>query len=320
MANKPWPFLKPGDVVDVVAPSSGGLNYSASYYQEARDLLASIGLIARIPSDLVIEGADLFSANNLEYRKNHLIDAFTNDQSKAVLAIRGGYGAAKLIPFLEKITPPVQPKLLLGFSDITALHLFLENTWHWNSMHSTVINQIMVNPQLLHELKPIVFGEKVGVSYKQLVPLNDLAAQPQTIEGSITGGNLSLVQTSLATSWQIQAKDKIIFLEDIGEKGYRIDRMLNHLLQAGIFDSAKAVIFGEITPPILQAGEIDLCTPAIEKFAKQLNIPVLSLPIVGHNMNHNSPLPLGVACSLTLGEEPELNCLTGGYDDKNYDL
>ena len=310
MTNKFWPFLKSGDIVDIIAPSSSvptdNLN---EYYLKAQASLAKFGLIARIPLDLITPGKDLFSANSLEYRAEHLIYALTNTESKAVWAIRGGYGAAKLIPFLEKIEEPKQAKLLLGFSDITALHLFLENKWHWSSMHSAVINQIIINSKLLDELKPIIFGDQVSISYTQLTPLNNIAKQVQNISASITGGNLSLVQTSLATSWQINAPGKIVFLEDVGEQGYRIDRMLNQLLQAGVFDNAKAVIFGEITPP---AGEIDLCSLAIENFAQQLNIPVLSLPIIGHNINSNSPLALGTPCSLSLGEHPLLVCTTGG--------
>ncbi len=312
MTNQPWHFLKPGDIVDIIAPSSTvPTDNLIEYYQQIKNCFSQIGLIARIPENLITIGEDLFSANTLEYRNSHLIDSFTNKVSKAIWAIRGGYGAAKIIPFLDKLAITPEPKLLLGFSDITALHLFVANKWHWSSMHSAVINQLLQNPKLLTELKPLIFGTETQISYHP-IPLNDLAKQSQCINGEITGGNLSIVQTSLATSWQINAKDKIIFLEDIGEQGYRIDRMLNQLLQAGVFDSAKAVIFGEITPP--KDISPDLCSKAIEHFAKELNLPVLSLPIIGHNLEHNSPLPLGTSCNLSLGEESILTCTTGGIN------
>jgi muramoyltetrapeptide carboxypeptidase len=313
MTNKAWNFLKPGDIIDIIAPSSAApVEDLAQYYARAKDAFAKIGLIARISDDLITIGEDPFSANSLEYRVNSIIDAFSNSDSKAIWAIRGGYGAAKLIPFLEKIDPPKTSKLLLGFSDVTALHLFLENKWKRCSMHSAVINQIIMNPNFLEELRPILFGDVEKITYNQLVPLNSSAKINQHIKASITGGNLSIVQTSLATSWQINAKDKIIFLEDVGEQGYRIDRMLNQLLQAGVFDNAKAVIFGEITPPI--GIEPDLCGVAIENFAKTLDIPVLSLPIIGHSIKHNSPLPLGSECELILGDgAAELACDSGGH-------
>ncbi|MCT4635779.1 MAG: LD-carboxypeptidase [Rickettsiales bacterium] len=315
MVNKSWNFLKPGDVVDIIAPSSAvPVDNLLEYYQRSKKILKSIGLIARIPDDLIDLEKDPFSANSLEYRAKHIINAFTNTDSKAVWAIRGGYGAAKLIPFLEKIEVPNVPKLLMGFSDITALHLFVENKWNWNSIHCAVISQIIRNPKLLDELKPVLFGEQVNINYNQLTPLNDNAKKAKNIEGAITGGNLCLVQTSLATSWQINTKDKIIFLEDVGEKGYQIDRTLNHLYQAGVFKRAKALIFGEITPELEKDGK-NLCTIAIENFSKLLDIPVLSLPIIGHNSNCNSPLSLGTSCNLTLGEKPVLTCLSGGTNN-----
>jgi muramoyltetrapeptide carboxypeptidase len=311
MKNTFWPFLKPGDIIDIIAPSSTVQTEDLrEYYAKARACLHNIGLIARIPNDLINLEADLFSSNSLEYRIKHFIESITNNESKAVWAIRGGYGAAKLIPYLEKIPAPSTSKLLLGFSDITALHLFLENKWHRSSMHSAVINQLIHNPELLKELEPILFGYKTEIFYNQLVALNDLAKLKTSIKSSITGGNLSIIQTSLSTSWQIQAKNKIIFLEDVGEEGYRVDRMLNQLLQAGIFNEAKAVIFGEITPPI--GIEPNLCWKAVENFVKYLNIPALSLPIIGHNIKHNSPLPIGTSVELTLGNNPKLICNSGG--------
>lgn len=318
MTNKSWIFLKPGDIVDIIAPSSSvPTDNLLEYYKSAEKILAKFDLIARIPSDLINLDKDLFSANSLEYRSKHLISALNDPNSKAIWAIRGGYGAAKIIPHLEKITPPTQPKLLLGFSDITALHLFLQNNWHWNSIHSPVINQIITNESLFTKLEPIIFGKEIKVIYNNLQPLNEAAEKNQEIIAEITGGNLSIVQTSLATSWQINGDNKIIFLEDIGEKGYQIDRMLNHLLQAGVFAKAKAIIFGEITPRFETDGR-DLCFKAIENFASSLEIPALSLPIIGHNAKNNSPLPLGSTCILNINDNISLSCNSGGAFKEEY--
>lgn len=314
MIRKSWSFLKSGDIVDIIAPSftvpTDNLN---KYYQEVKQILSQIGLVARIPADLIALGKDPFAANSLEYRKNHLIEVLNNADSKAIWAIRGGYGAAQIIPFLEDMLEPKLTKLLLGFSDITALHLFIKTKWQWPSIHSSVVNQLVNNNNLLQELKPILFGEKLDIVYDQLLPLNQAAHENKEIEAEITGGNLSIVQTSLATSWQINSKDKIVFLEDVGETGYRIHRMLNQLIQADIFKNARAIIFGEITPGLEKDGS-NKCPLAIDDFVKNLNnaIPVLSLPIIGHNAQCNSPLPLNTKCKLTLGDKPLLSCISGG--------
>ncbi|MEK6733957.1 MAG: LD-carboxypeptidase [Pseudomonadota bacterium] len=313
--NSPWPFLKKGDIVDIIAPSSGvPTNDLHKYYRQVKEVFEKIGLIARIPDDLIEIGQDLFSANSLDYRANHLIYALTNDESKAVWAIRGGYGAAKIIPYLEKISNLPQSKIVLGFSDITALHLFLNNKWNWNSIHSAVLNQIIQNENFIAELEPILFGKQEKIIYDQLIPLNKAASQVNEISAPITGGNLAIVQTSIGTSWEMQSKEKIVFLEDVGEEGYRIDRMLNHLEQASLFEGVKAIIFGEITPPKNIFPET--CESAINNFASKIDIPVFSLPIIGHNIKHNSPLPLGTACKLSaLGDNKFiLECETGGYD------
>lgn len=304
---KHWQFLKPGDIVDIVAPSSNVPRNLEEAYKRTHEILEQMGLVARLPEGMIISGRDPFSANDLETRTSQLIEALTNETSKAVWPIRGGYGAAKIIPFLEQITPPIKPKLLLGFSDITALHLFLQSKWHWSSLHSPVINQLITNPELIGVVKPVIFGEK-PIQYKGFKPLNKLAEIPQIIEAEITGGNLSLLQASLATAWQIDGKDKIIFIEEVGERGYRIDRMLNHLLQAGVFKEAKAVIFGEITPE-LEMDKSNLCMVAIENFAKNLNIPALHFPFIGHDSKNNLPLPFGNICSLTTGIDSHLDCV-----------
>ncbi len=300
MTNKNWQVLKPGDIVDVIAPSFNVPGVLEEVYAKTKAALESIGLIACIPDDLIDMGKDLFSTNSLEYRANHLVHALTNSQSKAVWALRGGYGAAKLIPFLEAIKPPSNAKLLLGFSDITALHLFLLKKWKWSCLHSPVLNQIITNKELLEPLKPILFEQK-PIHYTQLMPLNKAALAPNIIEAPITGGNASLVQTSLATSWQIETEDNIIFLEDVGERGYQIDRMLNHFLQAGIFNHAKAVIFGDFSDGSEKDGT-NLVPATLRNFAQSLKLPVLSFPFIGHNINCNLPLPLGIKCRLTLGD------------------
>ncbi len=305
--NKFWNFLQEGDTIDIVAPSASVPTKDfVTYYQKIRDLFAKYGLVAQIPEDLINPKEDLFSANNIDYRVNHLINCINNSKSKAIWAIRGGYGAAKIIPYLEKISPPTTNKLLLGFSDITALHLFFENKWNFCTMHSAVINQTLQNEDLFQELLPIIFGQMKEISYS-LTPLNTAATKKEIIKATITGGNLSIVQTSLATSWQINGNGKIIFLEDVGEEGYRVDRMLNHLMQAGVFLNAEAVVFGEITPP--KAIENPLCKEAIENFAALIKLPVFSLPIVGHNIQNNSPLPLGSAAKIeSIQDKATLTC------------
>ncbi len=306
-----WKYLQEGDIIDIIAPSSGvPTDNLQEYYSKVKDLFFRHGLVARINEDLIVIENDPFSANSLNYRKDHFISCLTNKESKAVWAIRGGYGAAKILPFLEKLDLPQTNKLLLGFSDITALHLYFNKNWKFASLHAPVVNQALVNEKFMDEILALITGKKQMIDFNNLKALNEFAKEQVSISATIIGGNLSLIQTSLATSWEIDSEGKILFIEDVGEQGYKLDRMLNHLLQAGIFAKAKAVIFGQFNPP--KDIVPDLCEVAIENFAKELQIPAISLPLIGHSFVDNSPLPFGALCDLTLGDNILLKCSTGG--------
>lgn len=136
-------------------------------------------------------------------------------------------------------------------------------------------------------------GKKASIKMPYpLLPMNTLAEQKKRIKGVIIGGNLCLIQTSLGTPWQLQGKDKWIFLEDVDERGYSIDRMLTHLFQAGLFQDIKGVIFGEFTSG-LESDGTDKIKPVLKRFSKEAPFPVFFLPKTGHG-SENIPIPLGI--------------------------
>lgn len=131
---KLWQPLKQGDVVDLIATGYGVKAEDLNKYDAE---IRSLGLIPRIPDDLL--GDDLFCSNKKEIRQKHLINALTAQDSNAVWCIKGGYGTSALLPDLYNIPQPSHNKLVIGFSDITVLHLFLNNNWGWASVHGTVL-------------------------------------------------------------------------------------------------------------------------------------------------------------------------------------
>lgn len=136
------------------------------------------------------------------------------------------------------------------------------------------------------------------------MPLNTLAEKSHTLHASVTGGNLCLVQTSLGTNWQVDARKKILFLEEVGERGYRIDRMLEQLQQANVFKGTRAIIFGDF----LEGEEPDgssLVNPVLKRFAQRLDLPVIQIKGIGHG-HVNFPLPLGTKATLQLGDDIKL--------------
>ena len=293
------PILNPGDRVEIIAPAS---RCTDDVLNDLKALLVSWQLDCII--DKNIFGNDLLCANSDEMRFKSLKNALQNSETKAIICARGGYGSMRLIPALSKVTPPNAPKLFVGMSDITALHLFFEQQWRWPTIHGALARD-KFSPESIRSLKSILFGE-VDQTVLTGLPLNALAEKTGIIESQLTGGNLSLVHTGVGTIWQMNGENKIIFLEDVGERGYRIDRMLAHLCQANIIKGAAAIVFGDFTEGNEPNGD-SLVEPVLERFAKNCGIPVVKIEGVGHGYI-NFPLLLGTPATLTLGQSAKLTC------------
>ncbi len=292
------PTLKPGDSVEIIAPAS---RCSDKDLTNLKGLLESWQLNCIIADNIF--GSDLLCANTDEARFKSLKNALKNTKTKAIICARGGYGSMRLIPELAKITPPVSPKLFVGMSDITALNLYLQQQWQWPTLHGA-LSIDKFSPASIAAVKSILFGEVPHVEFSGS-PLNAFAEKNHAIEASVTGGNLCLVQTSIGTAWQMNADNKIILLEEIGERGYRVDRMLEHLHQANIFKDASAIVFGDL----LEGKESDgssLIEPVLKRFAQTCKIPVVKINGVGHG-HVNFPVPLGTKAKLQLGKQIKLD-------------
>lgn len=306
---KRWSYLEPGDTVDIIAPAS---HTSQLALDSGVAWLRSLGLIPRMRKGLI--KGDLFFASDLEFQKKDLLEALHSD-SKAIWCVRGGYGSMRLIPMLSKMKAPKTPKVLLGFSDITALHLFFNQSWSWPTLHSRNISAMKEEDHLTPDRQAterLLFGTDSEISFKKLKPLNDHAREEKTILGSIVGGNLRILQSSVGTSWELQAKNKILFIEDIGERGYSVHRMLEQLRQARIIHkNLKALAIGQFTEGEEKNGK-DLTLDALTRFARELPYPVFTGLPCGHGQL-NFPLPLNTKCELNLGKSIELTCQSGGY-------
>lgn len=298
---KKWQPLQAGAIVDIIAPASR-VDINEEDLAKIQATLRAWQLEPRIVEPLF--GPDLLCASSDEQRFQQLTTALYAEDSQIVWCLRGGYGCTRLLPKLLELKPPRQNKLLIGASDVTALHLFLQQQWQWASIHGAGLWQIVGKEQLLDNLeqcRQIMFAEIPQFVLPQLQALNKSAQTQQIINSTITGGNLALVQTSLGTAWQMQTQQKIILLEEINEKPYRVDRMLEHCRQAGIFDEAQAIILGDFLINNSDAEERTLMQAVLQRFADTLAIPVVHCPGIGHGkVNH--PVPLGVPVQLDLAK------------------
>jgi muramoyltetrapeptide carboxypeptidase len=255
----------------------------------------------------------LFFAAPLEKQCEDLKNALESE-ANVLWCLRGGWGSMRLLPFLDTLTPPKKPKLLIGFSDITSLHLFFTQKWNWPTLHGRTISQLSLNWSQNEEQevwKKVITGELKELNFNKLQPLNAAAKKTQIIKSTLTGGNLRMVQSSIGTPWQIDVKNKILFLEDVSERGYSVDRMFEQMLQMNLLkQDPAAVIFGSFTEGLEKNGE-DLIPKALERFAQKVDYPVLSGLPCGHGVHQNYPLPFNTEASLRISDEIKLICKTG---------
>lgn len=312
-----WEFLRDGDRIEIIAPSASPLK--PEQLAAARDLISQHGLKASVLEGMLNPEVAPYNyyANTHEERAKAFINALSGP-SKVVWALLGGFGGAEIVEILERssFVPPAQPKLIIGFSDITALHL-LADRWGWSSLHAPVLSfgkevfaitqeEVNKDADLVSVIK-ILKGELSELEYTLEVihPGNSSSEMP--ILGSIMGGNLSLIENHSGTKTALQGEERFIFLEDTPENGTRLNRRLMNLLRTGVFDKAKGLIIGYLPIDEFENSPQGTKT-AIHQFVTEfllprgINIPVIYSPRFGHGV-HNDVLPLGTAASLSIHEE-----------------
>ncbi len=301
---KKWSYLTSGDVIDVVAPASPspreGLENGIRWIEEQ-------GFVARVPDNII--RTDVFFASPLKEQLEQLKTAIYSD-SKMIWSLRGGYGSMRLIPHMMKWKKPKAPKLFMGFSDVTALHIFFGQHWGWPTIHGRNVSSMSPEKKSKDrkDVASLLLGKKENLEYKNLKPMNELAKKAGTIKGEVSGGNLKLLQTSIKTSWELNARGKILFMEDVGERGYAVDRMLEQLWQAGISHKGpRALVLGDFSEGTEKDGR-DLTAVALQRFADRAPYPVFKGMKCGHG-DINFSLPLGTKAELS---ERTLTVKTGG--------
>lgn len=235
-----------------------------------------------------------------EQRAADINAAFADNSIDGVLSIRGGYGAHRILPLLDWDDIRAHPKYFSGYSDVTALHTAFNQDCGFVTYHTVMPSTEYYKPlddYSLDWLKRALFGALAGpAANPDSKPLETLV--PGKAAGLLCGGNLSLLAASLGTPWEIDTRGKLLFLEDIGERTYRIDAMLTQLRNAGKFRDCAGVILGAWTDCVPEYPEKTLELPEI--FA-ELIAPAGKPAVMGLACGHVLPtlsLPLGGMAAL----------------------
>jgi muramoyltetrapeptide carboxypeptidase len=301
--NSEFLSLLKNNKITVVAPASG---IDSNLLANLRNITA---LQLNIDNNCFNGKASFHSADN-ETRFLCLKNAIFAQDNNVIWTLRGGYGSAKLIPQLQLLAKPEKEKLFIGFSDMTALHLFFTQEWGWKTIHGNGIAEILKpdkERQNFSKIAKIISGASKQARISGLIPYNTVAKSSKQISGKLTGGNLTIVQTSIGTSWQIQTVGKILFLEDTDFQPYRLDRVLYHLQQAGLLDNVTAIIFGTF------GSDNSNILSVLGNFAATLNIPVFKSNRFGHG-KINDPIIYNCQSKILLSGENQFELIMSLYN------
>jgi muramoyltetrapeptide carboxypeptidase len=241
-------------------------------------------------------------------RLDDLHAMFSDNEVDAVFAIRGGYGSMHILDRIDYDLIRRNPKIFLGYSDITAMHLAINKHSKLVTFHGPISLSRFTDYTQKYLRKALFETQPIGAvtnppESNELRPAHPLRTiRSGVASGQLIGGNLTLISNTMGTPYEIETRGKILFLEDVDEEPYSIDRMLTHLRLAGKFDGVAGVIFGECQDCRPKDYKPSSTIPyslgeVLDNILGNLKVPVLYGLTIGHT-DDQLTLPLGVAATL----------------------
>jgi muramoyltetrapeptide carboxypeptidase len=242
-------------------------------------------------SDRIFQSARYLAGDD-PARAQELIDALKDNSIRAIVGLRGGYGCSRLVPRLMAMKSRERPKVFMGFSDLTTLHLLLNRHLGWVTVHGPVAMTLGRDKSLL-EMESHLYSLLTDPEYRPVMHFPQLETwEPGFAEGVLTGGCLSIITAGIGTPYEIETDGKILFLEDLGEAPYRLDRMITQLQLSGKLKSLKGVLLGTFNE--CDPSEGDYCArDVLKEMLQDLKVPILANFPAGHGPE-NWPFPLGI--------------------------
>lgn len=295
--------LQPGDTIGIVSPASA--IFESEPYEIARETFEAMGLHVKFGQFTNSRYGHL--AGTDEQRAIELMDMFRDDSVKAIIALRGGAGSARILEKLDYRVIKKNPKIFIGYSDITALHLAIYKktglvTFHgpvavstWNSFAYSHLKNLLFEGEAILYQNPADKGDELAQTRNRIRTIT-----PGTATGELLGGNLSVLTGLMGTEYFPKNwKGKILYLEDIGEKIYAVDRMMSQLQLGGVLKDIDGLVFGKCSdcePGGSGYGSLTL-EEVIDHYVKPLGIPAFSGAMIGH-IDDNATIPNGIKAEI----------------------
>lgn len=294
--------LSAGGCVQIVIPASP---VRPDFFEPGVNALREMGFRAQFPSDVYRKSRYLAGEDGL--RRKEFLDALNDPEVEAIFFARGGYGSSRLLTDVSSF-PNTTPKILLGCSDITSLHLYFQQIHKWVVFHGPMVagdfarghvHQASMEQALLQ-----------GGPY-DLMPDGVEALIPGTTEGYLVGGCLTLLDAAIGTPWEPDWNDAILFLEDVGTKPYQIDRILTHWKLAGKLDNVRAFLFGEMKDCVQIENQGYTLQEVILDLLGEFHKPIYFGFPSGHVSGMNWTIPLGITARISAEPGFRLSILEG---------
>jgi muramoyltetrapeptide carboxypeptidase len=287
--------LKPGHKIGLLAPAS---SFNRDALERGCDRLRQMGYEPVYAPDMLAR--DLYFAGTVDRRVEELNNLLRRDDVAALICVRGGYGSNYLLEKLDFDLFARCPKIFLGCSDITSLLTAVNDRTGLVTFHGPMVAKDIADGTF----DTVSWTDALaGASDWEISTVGVDVLCPGRGRGRLYGGCLSMLAASLGTPFEIQTNGAILFIEDVGEKPFRIDRMLMQLHLAGKLKGVRGFIFGEMLDCRPPAGESYTLQDVIMRVLRRYNVPVVYGLKSGHVSSGNITLPIGVEAELSAGSE-----------------
>jgi muramoyltetrapeptide carboxypeptidase len=282
--RRPGKLLR-GDAIGIVAPAGP---FNVKRFNRGIEVLKSMGFFPLISEDLFLKKGYL--AGTDRHRAEMVNRLFAEPNIKAIFSAKGGFGTMRILSLLDFNSIRGNPKIFVGFSDITALLSVLNNSCGMVTFHGPVVTTLA---DATDETKTSLFRSLTSDMKIEIKPRKGVTINPGKTSGPLEGGNLTTLCHLTGTPYTPNFKGKILLIEDKGEALYRIDRMLTQMILSGCFEGLGGIVIGSFE----DCGEVDGVYRLIEEMFKDFNIPVLAGFEVGHSKT-NITIPMGIRAEL----------------------
>jgi muramoyltetrapeptide carboxypeptidase len=279
------PRLKPGDTIGIAAPAG---SFDRESFSQGLSVVESLGFRTRVCDEIFEKTGYLAGPDAM--RAQLLNQLFEDPEIQGIICARGGFGSLRILPLVDFDAIRKNPKVFMGFSDITALLTSITTRSGLVSFHGPVVTSLAGASDMTSNT---LFSAISSDRPLEVQPAHGAVIQAGRAQGAVTGGNLATLCHLLGTSFQAGFKDRILLLEDRGEAPYRIDRMVSQMKLAGCFKGIVGLVLGSFE----KCGDPDGIYHIFEEHFRDVHIPILAGFDIGHG-KQNTTIPFGIEAIL----------------------